>query len=83
MREWGIGYRLDFLDFEYSKIGLPLVEPEQRIVIGAEVLRSRLASNGLLEHPAQRHPIDDSGIHAQSNNPARVLVHYDQHPVRS
>jgi hypothetical protein len=83
MGEWRVRYGLDFLHFEYSKIGLSLVESEQRIVIRTEVLRSRLASNRLLEHPAQRHSIDDSGIHAKPNDLARVLVHHDQYPVCS
>ena len=53
MGEWRVGRSLDFLHCKYSKIGLPLVEPEQRIVIRTEVLRKRLVSNRLLEHPAQ------------------------------
>jgi len=83
MGEWHVGYGFDFLHLEYSKIGLPSVEQEKRIVIRTEVLRSRLASNRLLEHPAQRHSIDDSGMHAKPNDLARVLVHHDQYPVRS
>src|ERR1022692_1657597 len=83
MGEWRVGRGFDFLHFQYSKIGLPLLEPEQRIVIRTEVLGNRPPSNRLLEHPAQRHSIDDSGLHAKPNDLARVLVHHDQYPVRS
>jgi hypothetical protein len=83
MREWRVRRGFDFLHFEYSKIGLPLVEPEQRIVIRTEVFRSRLTSSRLPEHPAQRHSINDSGMCPKPNDLARILVHHDQYPVRS
>jgi hypothetical protein len=81
--EWGVRDGFDFLHVEYSKIGPPLMELEQRIVIRTEILRNRLPSNRLPEHPAKRHSIDDSGMQAKPNDPARVLVHHDQYPVRS
>ena len=52
MGEWRIGRGFDFLHYEYSQIGLPLVEPEQRIIIRTEVFRNWLIPNRLLEHPA-------------------------------
>jgi len=33
MRQWRVRHRFDFFHFEHPEIGLPLVEPEQRIVI--------------------------------------------------
>ena len=45
-----------FCDVQNSKIGLPLVKPIQRIVIGAEVFRQSGTADRLLEHPADRKP---------------------------
>ena len=51
-------------------------------MIGAEVFRHRtVPSNGLIEHPAERDTIDHSGMDAEPNDPARVLIHDDQDPV--
>src|ERR1700676_3453286 len=83
MGEWRVGHGFDFLHFKDPKIGAPLFEPVQRIVIRPEPFRNRPPSSRLLEHLAQRHSIDDSGMHAKPHDPARVLVHHDQHPVRS
>jgi len=51
MGKWYVGHGFDFLHFKYSKIGLPLMEPKQRIVILTEVLRNRLPSSRLLDNP--------------------------------
>src|SRR2546430_12454343 len=72
--------RLDFRHLEYSKIGLPLVESIQRIMIRAEIFGQTLPANRSIEHPAQRHPIDDAP------NPitrTRTLVHHDENPLCS
>jgi len=54
----------------------------ERIVVGAEVLRHHLvASNGLIEHPAECDTVDYSDMDAEPNDPARVLIHDDQDPV--
>ena len=82
MRQGNIGHRLDFCYVQDSQIGLPLLKPIQRIVVGAEVLRHRsVASNGLIEHPAERDTIDHSGMDAEPDDPAGVLIHDDQDPV--
>ena len=39
MRYWQVRHGLDFRDLEYSKISLPAMESEQRIMICAEVFR--------------------------------------------
>ena len=84
MRQGNIGHRLDFCYVQDSQIGLPLVKSIERIVVGAEILRHRpVASNGLIEHTAERDAIDRSGMDAEPNNPAGVLVHEDQDPVGS
>ena len=79
MRQGTIGHRLDFGYLQDSQIGLPLLEPIKRIVVGADVLRHRSAtSNVLIEHPAECHTIDHSGMGAEPDDPARVLIHDDQ-----
>jgi hypothetical protein len=36
-----------------------------------------------MEHPAQRHSIDDAPVHAKANDPTGKLVHHNQNPVGS
>ena len=82
MRQGNVGHRLDFCCLQHSQIGLPLVEPIQRIVVGAEVLWHRpVASNRLIEHPAERDTVDHSGLDAEPDDPAGVLIHDHQDPV--
>src|SRR5438132_3877017 len=75
--------RLDFRHLEYSKIGLPLVESIERIMIRAEIFGQTLPANRSMEHPAQRHPIDDAAVDAKPNHATRTLVHYDENPMCS
>ncbi len=82
MRQRNVGDGLDFCHFQYPQVGLPLVEPVKRIVIGTEILRhSELPSNGTVEHPTKCGPIDRSCMDAEANDPARVLIHDHQDPV--
>ena len=82
MRQGDIRHCLDFCYLQDSQIGLPLLEPIKRIVVGAEILRHRsTASNGLIEHPAERDTIDHSGMDAEPNDPPGVLIHDHQDPV--
>ena len=61
---------------------MPLVEPIKRIVIGAEEVRHpALPSNGAVEHPTKCATIDRTGMDAEANDPARVLIHDHQDPV--
>jgi len=84
MRQGNIGHRLDLGYLQDSQIGLPLLKPIQRIVVGTEVLWHRsVPSNGLIEHPAERDTIDHSGMDAESNDPARALIHDHQDPSGS
>src|ERR1700682_3045566 len=53
MRKRHVRNRLDFLHLEYSKIGLPLVESIQRIMIRAEIFGQTLPANRSMEHRAQ------------------------------
>jgi hypothetical protein len=34
-----------------------------------------------MEHPAQRHPIDDAAVDAKPNHATCTLVHYDDNPM--
>src|SRR5260370_13891591 len=83
MRKRHVRNRLDFRHLEYSKIGLPLVESIQRIMIRAEIFGQTLAPNRSMEHPAQRHSIDDAAVDAKSNHATRTLVHHDENPMCS
>lgn len=56
MRHRGVRHGFDFLDLEDPKVGEPAVESEQRIVIGADPRRWRIAGHGLIEHAARRYP---------------------------
>jgi len=40
-----------------------------------------LAPNGAVEHLTKCATIDSPGMDAESNNPARILIHDDQDPV--
>ena len=51
-------------------------------MVGAEVLWHRAwPSNGAVEHPAKSDTIDGSGMDAEPDDPAGVLIHDDQDPV--
>ena len=82
MGQGAVGDGLDFRHLQYPQIGLPLVEPIKRIVIGAEVLRHPgLSSNGTVEHPTKCDTIDAAGMDTEPNDPARALIHDHQDPV--
>src|SRR6476620_10275271 len=84
MGQGNVGYGLDFRELQYAQIGLPLVEPIKEIVVGAQVLRHpALPSNGTVEHPTEGDTIDGSRMDAETNNPARILIHDDQDPMGS
>src|SRR6516165_4077572 len=76
MRQRKVGDGLDFCHVQYPEVGLPLVEPIKRIVIGAEEVRHpALPSNGAVEHATKCDTIDHSRMDAEANDPARVLIH--------
>ena len=69
MRQWNMRDGLDFCYFQYSQVGLPLVEPIKRIVIGAEEVRHTvLPSNGTVEHPTKCGTIDRSRVDTEAND---------------
>ena len=82
MRQGNVGDGLDFCHLQYPQIGLPLVEPIKRIVVGAEVVRHpALPSNGAVEHPTKGDTIDHARMDTEPNDPARVLIHDEQDPI--
>ena len=82
MGQGNVGYGLDFRQLQYTQIGLLLVEPIERIIVGAQVLRQpAMPSNGAVEHPTEGDTIDRSRMDAETNNPARILIHDDQDPM--
>ena len=82
MGEGNIGNGFDLGHLQYPQIGLPLPKPIKGIMVGAEVLgHPGLSSNGAVEHPAKCETIDGSGMDAEPNDAARVLIHDDQDPV--
>jgi hypothetical protein len=75
MGQGNVGDGFDFGHLQDPQIGLPLVEPIERIMVGAKVFRHRaVPSNRSVEHPAECGTSDRSGLDAESNDPARVLI---------
>src|SRR5450759_4149420 len=82
MGQGNIGNGFDLGHQQYSQIGLPLSKPIKWIMVGAEVLgHPGLPANGAVEHAAKCDPIDGSGMDAEANDPAGILIHDDQDPV--
>ena len=77
-----MGDGFDLAHLQDPQVGLPLPKPEKGIMVGAEVLGyPRLPSNGAIEHPAECDTVDGSGMDAEPNDPAGILIHHDQDPV--
>ena len=74
-------HRLHRFHVQDPQIGLPAVEPEQRIMIGTEPRGQPLLGNGLIEHAAERWPIDGNRLHPKTDDAAGKLIHDDQDPV--
>jgi hypothetical protein len=83
MRQRHVGDRFDLCHFQNSQVGLPLMEPIQRIMVRAQVFRQGLPSHRLPEHPAQSSAIDNAAVNSKANNTPRELVHHDQDPMGS
>ncbi len=48
-----VGYSFHFGDFEYSEVGFPPMEPEQRIMIATDVLWRAGPADRTVEHPTE------------------------------
>ena len=76
MGEWHVRNCLDFFNFQHSQIGLPLMEPIQRIMIRAEILREAVTVNRSTKHPTTRNAIHNAAVNTKPNDPPRTLVHH-------
>ena len=81
MRERYMRHSLDFANLEYSKISLPPVETEQRIIVTAEVFRRIGSTDRLAKHPTEYRAIDSFCVYAKAYDSACELVHDHENPV--
>jgi hypothetical protein len=59
------------------------MKPEEWIMIGTEIpWETGHASDGLLEHATQCLTVNNANLDAKTDNPAGVMVHNDEHPMR-
>src|SRR5262245_24175044 len=79
MRQGNVRRCFDFRHPEYPQVGLPLMEPIQRIMIRTQVFRDRLASNRSIKHATECPAIHDSSVNSESDDAPSVLIHDDQH----
>src|SRR6516164_2418418 len=83
MGQRDIRNHLDLRYLKDSKVGLPLMESIERIMIRTEVFRQVVPAQGPLEHPAQRAAVDSAGADAEPDDTAGKLIHHHQHPMSS
>src|SRR5579863_4778181 len=83
MRKWHVRNSLNFRNFEHSKVGLPLLEAIQRIMIRTEVFWQAMSANRSLKHPAQRYSVHAAAVNAKPDEPTRKLVHHNENPICS
>jgi hypothetical protein len=82
MGQGNIGDGFDLGHLQYPQVGLPLLKPIKGIVVRAEALRHpALTSNPVVEHRAKSDTVDGTGLDAEPQDAARVLIHDDQDPV--
>jgi len=71
-----------FVDLEDAKIGLPLTELKQGIMVGAEMHGLvGLPPDGTVEHRAKCGAIDDAGMDAEADDATGEWVHEDKDPM--
>ena len=70
VRERYMGHGLYFGCLKYSKISFPLMEPEQGIIIAADIPRRSGSTDRMVEHSAQRWSIDGPGLYTEANDSA-------------
>src|SRR5215813_6605212 len=69
------------LDHKDTEVGLPLMEPIQRIMIRTQIFQQCLRVNRTIEHSTQCQPIHDAAVNGKADDPAGKLIHHDQNPV--
>ena len=55
---------------------------KQGIVVGTQAGWRSRAENNVTKHPADRRTIRRAATHGKSDDPTRVLVHHNHHPMR-
>ncbi len=64
-----------FRSLKYAKIRLPLMESIQGIMIRAEIFRQTLSANRSMEHPAQRHTVNDAAVDGKAHDATPIVTH--------
>ena len=82
-RQRHVGHRFDFFHFEYPKIGLPLAEPIQRVMIRTEIPRQAVPTDCSLEHTAERYSVNGATVNAKSDDATGELVDHHENPMGS
>jgi hypothetical protein len=78
MGQGNVGDGLDLGHLQYPQVGLPLLKPIKGIVVGADALgHPALPANCAVEHPAKCDTVDGTGMDAEPQDAARVLIHDD------
>ncbi len=57
------------------------MEPEQGIIITADISRRSSFTDRMVEHSAQRWSIDGPSLYTEANDSARELIHDDEYPM--
>jgi len=70
--------RLDLPDVEDPQVRLPLMKPVQRIMVRTEVGGQGLAARRAIQHPAQRNPVHDAKMHAETHNAPWPVIYHDE-----
>ena len=81
MQNRQVRHSFHFSCLEYSEVGLPPMESEQRIMIAADVFWRTGATDRTVEHPSKRWSIHCARVYAEANNLTCVLSHNDEHPM--
>lgn len=81
MRERYKRHKLNFAYLEYSKIGLPPMEAEQRIIVTAKISRRIGPTDRLAKHLTECWAIDSSCAYANADDSAGELIHDHENPV--
>ncbi len=57
------------------------MESKQRIVVGAEIIRSFYSTNRLAGYPAEGRTVERASVDAKADNLAAELIHDNESPV--
>jgi len=57
------------------------MEPEQGIIITADISRRSGSTDRMVEHSAERWSIDSPSLNTKATDSARELIHDDEYPM--